>query len=996
MKKTDSAVSLTIDTDLIEISIEGCQKWSFTNSGSGWGFAGVYTWMDSGWDTELSIENNGKYMDYAGTSLLASGYSVLDDSRVHKMIKFSGYGGNCSHSFEFIVEATEGQKWMKRVASINFDSARTAVQKEFGAGLYTIGGVTEQDSVIASYIPADESKPYADSLPGALAVVTAGSKRINLAVLHDSKSSSPEWNYCVKKNHPEWNDVFGMMTVNDAKTFNGGVWYNTTDYYYIDNDMNKKILDLAGLISDEAFSVFGFPMDIMKYPYNYRVPTYTDACKGLAAELNEPYAQYRRDGIGGCSPMANAKGAESFGTMNVLSGLWTYAHWKKDTMLIAKAHNVILNVNDGNWIQEAHNTPYYFHWIYDDGGWGDHDGYEETMDENGKVLPQYQGITPLGPWKYFDRIYRIGELAKLSGDATFKTMFMNQMPFVASLKWNGYKQPSSYNADTHEALTGNYGNGNGGAVALWACVNFLAYDLSDFSSYRDNGFSAIAELDNMDFNHMWLMRRDAPENIGMAWAAKAYVKAYELSCNDCYLDKALKMAKGALMSSYFINNDDYEFPTVGMAYASGKERWTTFLNGAQVLTLTAGLLKYRFDETLAKMYLLGRQNHLWSLPLTLAPKGLEGYDNPIPVYMPFEVTLTFPGWARRFSKAQYSSGELFREHQMFEAWARVSDPRILSVDMNTAFEQFSDVNHSFRFYNSADTRVTFRVYFSRFADGSYNIKKNGISIGIFNNTQMKNGTPFTFSACENALITTEAAAESPADTTAPPMLTGLAVSTDDWQMVTVSWTALDASDIDHYDVYRSTDLTVPVAQENWVGVTTKTAYMDTGLREGETYYYRVLAVDSSGNANTSAAVIKVITPVFKVEWMDNFDTIDGWSSNGAVITTTYNDEYVATVKHIDTISDFGHVGKSLLINLDENPYLYLRVYSLSGNAKWALKVDDGSGDINIQPDTKSTGVFGYDLKALTGWSGSKTFTLKLYIAGKGTRFTINWIKIGES
>lgn len=80
-------------------------------------------------------------------------------------------------------------------------------------------------------------------------------------------------------------------------------------------------------------------------------------------------------------------------------------------------------------------------------------------------------------------------------------------------------------------------------------------------------------------------------------------------------------------------------------------------------------------------------------------------------------------------------------------------------------------------------------------------------------------------------------------------------------------------------------------------------------------------------------------------------------------------------------SDFGAVERQFTVDLDETPLLSVRTAQTSG--KWSLKLSTGSGaDVPIQPDTSSTGLITYDLAGVTGWSGERTFTVKLFHVGK--------------
>ncbi|MFB3891407.1 MAG: hypothetical protein ACE15C_05215 [Phycisphaerae bacterium] len=86
------------------------------------------------------------------------------------------------------------------------------------------------------------------------------------------------------------------------------------------------------------------------------------------------------------------------------------------------------------------------------------------------------------------------------------------------------------------------------------------------------------------------------------------------------------------------------------------------------------------------------------------------------------------------------------------------------------------------------------------------------------------------------------------DTAAPDKVEGLAVAKDKgphWQKLT--WQAVKAADLDHYNVYAGRDGKVQAAQAYLIGSPRSTEWVDFGLKPGTACSYLVTAVDRWGN-----------------------------------------------------------------------------------------------------------------------------------------------------
>jgi len=88
------------------------------------------------------------------------------------------------------------------------------------------------------------------------------------------------------------------------------------------------------------------------------------------------------------------------------------------------------------------------------------------------------------------------------------------------------------------------------------------------------------------------------------------------------------------------------------------------------------------------------------------------------------------------------------------------------------------------------------------------------------------------------------------DNTPPAQVTGLAITTVSSSQLDLSWDANTETDLDHYNVYRSTTSGGPY---DLVASSTTNSYSNTGLAASTTYYYTVSAVDTAGNEGAPSA-----------------------------------------------------------------------------------------------------------------------------------------------
>ena len=94
------------------------------------------------------------------------------------------------------------------------------------------------------------------------------------------------------------------------------------------------------------------------------------------------------------------------------------------------------------------------------------------------------------------------------------------------------------------------------------------------------------------------------------------------------------------------------------------------------------------------------------------------------------------------------------------------------------------------------------------------------------------------------------------DTTAPDAPSGITGTSGDTE-VALDWDAVSASDLEEYNIYRSTSGTITdVSGRDPVSSTSSTSFTDTGATNGTTYDYIVTAVDNAGNESAPSSSLK--------------------------------------------------------------------------------------------------------------------------------------------
>ena len=98
------------------------------------------------------------------------------------------------------------------------------------------------------------------------------------------------------------------------------------------------------------------------------------------------------------------------------------------------------------------------------------------------------------------------------------------------------------------------------------------------------------------------------------------------------------------------------------------------------------------------------------------------------------------------------------------------------------------------------------------------------------------------------------------DATPPAPPTGLTATAVSSSKIDLDWDDNTEPDLEKYRVYQSTTSGFTPGPDTFMAETTVSSYSDTGLNASTTYYYRVTAVDMSGNESEPSAEASATTP----------------------------------------------------------------------------------------------------------------------------------------
>ncbi|RAR43165.1 fibronectin type III domain-containing protein [Paenibacillus sp. MDMC362] len=102
--------------------------------------------------------------------------------------------------------------------------------------------------------------------------------------------------------------------------------------------------------------------------------------------------------------------------------------------------------------------------------------------------------------------------------------------------------------------------------------------------------------------------------------------------------------------------------------------------------------------------------------------------------------------------------------------------------------------------------------------------------------------------------------QPPADHERPSTVSGATAATFDFQRINITYNmAMDNTAVNAYRIYRSTNADFEIGPATYAGISKGLSFKDTGLLPSTTYYYKITAVDISGNEGAPSAAASATT-----------------------------------------------------------------------------------------------------------------------------------------
>ncbi|MFP4187118.1 MAG: hypothetical protein ACLFSU_02990 [Acholeplasmataceae bacterium] len=928
---------LDVSDERIVIGIDRVQQLRFSRvDDDTWNFDGVYTYLDDSYEL-VGGEEDGKlfrfnpisYNDENPDTILENTITeirVLKDDTDVKSIELR------SAAVKMVVTVDDTSEYIKREAVLTTGVDNRLAEGQLGFSIRTKADLFNYETGFIATRSSRETQvelPY--SFPALYGELDGASYRLRYSIVVDRTNTSGVFNTARRRSIQDTYEIGAMSSNADLEVDRE---YRYTDYLLF-TTKDRDEYDMVEMSYRQLNRVSSQEYYLKTQSGNRPADSYADVVRRLYDELMDGRSGYD-EFLGAMTPYGyNTEQAwgEAFAAMDVLKGVMRYAIWLDDDEVIERTKNMVREfviTHDGNkrWIEpytgeNAQDDEYFFNNQYFDDTFGKNDAGEETGSEIG-----------ISTWKYYDRVINLGELAMLTQDRDVIEAYMSLMPFVRSLAGEDYFQPVAFYYDTREPATGTETGGSAGGAAMWGYTQILAHELSDDDdplkeTYLEDATGSLTRAHELGLNQMLGMRNDLkPTSIG--WTVRGLTRLYELTDDRELLDKAEDVAQGIYHFYYADTNPQTYFPTYGFGYADNRERWEAYLEMATSLWLMSNVLAYTDDPDLLGLYYNASNTHLWALPINGYPYGnpARNYDDLDGFYIPFEFSTGTAGdnpmhdggsqSEFRQIKQIYGSGEVFLEHQMYEAWGKALDRRVMVLNTTSPHGAIDKDAQFYRVYNGSSDDVRTPIRFTNYPEGNYEVSLGDDVMGIYSSRQLANGIAVTIESSDRFTVRVTRTAEEP-DAQEETAVTEFTHTS------TPLRTTLDLAqnDASHFIVEVSDT-------EDFYPARTETEYVQATehvLRhEANTaLFVRVTAINEHGQALITSDIAEITTPAIDIGLQDDFteETIEDWETENLVFNT---DHYMGIAQMLGARNGSSSIAKTFEdVDLSRNPFLEVRL-----------------------------------------------------------------------
>lgn len=984
-----------VSGSVCEIGHKNKQKWTFEKNGANWIFNGVYVKIGKKWEQIIdhkSTEMNGGLFKGYGISATSQITSVsTEEQNGEQVLTVKGSG------FTAVFRAGDSPFIMRDI-QMQFTEDVSTFEDMIRFSLLTSANKFEESGYIATR-KVSESKlylPYA--FPAIFSTLKTSNYSVNVTDVVDWYNTHDAFKTASRQKNARGSFEIGLSTaIGDIPAGTIGI----REYFKFDDASKNDFYSEVGDAYEQAMKINPLAVEQLTQLDNRAVSDWDVIAEGLVGDITDPRARNEKM-LNATADYGYSDGTQwgsSFSTMNVANGFIRYAYSLGDEAMIGTAMDYALGmvreVAGKNWIEPTSFAPEgYFHYASQDYAFvNDIDGAEE-------------GPTALSTWKYYDRVYKLGEIAEYTLNQELIDGFFDALPFVRALKTeDGYKQPVSFDLYTREPLTGYDGGGSAGATAMWSYINFLAYDLADENdpdkqTYFDDAVGAIDYASQLPFSDMRLMR-DAPKPLAIAWVTRTCVKAYEMTGEKKFLERAEKVLDGLYFFFYNNTNPYTTFATNGWGYACSEERWENTLEMYGALKFITPYLQYTDNNKLLDLFAAAGYTYTWTIPVNGFPEGnpASRWDGIDGMYIGFE----FPTGAQgdnpdadfgqsvmRQVKALYGSGEAFQMQQVYSAFAETLDKDLTVLCYSSVKEKNVKEENGFKLYNPTNAdRINAIVRFKNLSSGNYVVTYGDKNMGVYSAENLNYGLKFSIGAGESCNISLKKTSESSSTQTkkAGNFTAKLAASNTSW----IKFDTKSLPEADYFIVSSSPSDTFTECRKSLVLAEKMADFCETRV-DNEKTYYKIEAVKDG--ALLSVSQVFAVNPVqITAMVQDDFSVASGWSVDNCGFKSDGFAGYMVP-QNIDLGTSV--LSKEFTVDLGKTPVFEFVPISKNLHSTWKVVLEINGKEIEAVPSSQFINQKTYRIDLSEQGSGTVTVNVKLIVSGRNRGFAMERIRfIGE-